>query len=237
MKHHGYYTLMSPEEIAANLEAGRDKGFVKRQIMKHVNKHKNDKRHIKKNKKAYYKTHVNLGDRAQGAPTNYKDKFGRIIKIGDTIFYNNLRWIANKFSELECPAGKAESIHMDGISPLDMEIINHKTTFTMNAAPTNLEDQNNDNMEQVNNEDSSLDMATDGQILEEVTSRGLTAIVLENAKENDLIDEVLERGIQFLYQKDDEGIEKLLDKIEDRHLVQALKKRGFTGKLTKAFDF
>lgn len=236
MKHHGHYTLMSPEEIAANLEAGHDNGFVKRQIMKHVNKHKNDKRHIKKNKKAYYKTHVNLGDMAQGAPTKYKDKYGRIIKIGDTIFYNNLRWIATKFSKLDCPAGKIESIHMSGISPLDMEIINHKTTLIMNAAPTNLEEQSNNNMEQENNEDNSLAMATDGQILEEVSSRSLTAIVLENAKENDLIDEVMERGIQFLYPKDDEGIEKLLDKIEDHHLVQALKKRGFTGKLNKEFD-
>lgn len=228
---------MSPEEIAANLEAGRDKGFVKRQIMKHVNKHKNDKRHIKKNKKAYYKTHVNLGDMAQGAPTKYKDKYGRIIKIGDTIFYNNLRWIATKFSKLDCPAGKTESIHMGGISPLEMEIINHKTTFVMNAAPTNFEEQSNNVIEPVINEENSLSTATDGQILEEVTSRGLTAIVLENANENELIDEVLERGIQFMYPKDDEGIEKLLDKIEDHHLVQALKKRGFTGKLNKEFDF
>ena len=236
MKHHGHYTLMSPEELAENLEAGHDKGFIRRQLMKRIRKYRNDKRHIQKNKKAYYKTHINLGDMAQGAPTNYKDKYGRIIKIGDTIFYNNLRWIANKFSKLECPAGKTESVHMSDISPLDMEIINHKTTKVMNVAPTNLEDQNNNNMEQANNEDNSLAMATDGQILEEVSSRGLTAIVMENAKENDLIDEVLERGIQFMFPKDDNGIENLLDKIEDRFLVQELKKRGFSGKLTKEFE-
>ena len=236
MKHHGHYTLMSPEEIAANLEAGRDKGFIKRQIMKHVNKHKNDKRHIKKNKKAYYKTHVNLGDRAQGAPTNYKDKFGRIIKIGDTIFYNNLRWIANKFSELECPAGKAESIHMDGISPLDMEIINHKTTKVMNVAPDINEILNNDEAEQTNVEQNQMSEITDGQILDEVNIRGLSQTILEKVSENELINEVLERGIQFMFPKDDIGIENFLDKIEDRFLVQELKKRGFSGKLTKEFE-
>lgn len=216
---------MSPEEIVVNLEVGRDNGFIKRQLMKHVNKHKNDKRHIKKNKKSYYKTHVNLGDMAQGAPTNYKDKFGRIIKIGDTIFYNNLRWIANKFSELECPAGKIESVHMSDISPLDMEIINHKITSIMNAAPTNMEWQNNDNKEQVNSEENSLSIAADGQIHEEVTSRGFTYIVPESANGNDNIDEVKEHDI-----------ENLLDKIEDRFLVQALKKRGFSGRITKEYE-
>ena len=88
---------MSPEELAENLEAGHDKGFIRRQLMKRIRKYRNDKRHIQKNKKAYYKTHLNLGDMAQGAPTNYKDKDGRIIKICDTIFYNNLRWITKKF--------------------------------------------------------------------------------------------------------------------------------------------
>lgn len=44
-------------------------------------------------------------------------------------------------------------------------------------------------------------------------------------------------NVVTIYNKEDEGIEKLLDKIEERHLVQALKKRGFTGKLTKAFNF
>lgn len=236
MKHHGHYTLMSPEELAENLEAGHDKGFIRRQLMKRIRKYRNDKRHIQKNKKAYYKTHLNLGDMAQGAPTNYKDKYGRIIKIGDTIFYNNLRWIANKFSKLECPAGKTESVHMSDISPLDMEIINHKTTKVMNVAPDINEILNNDEAEQSNVEQNQMSEITDGQILDEVNNRGLSQTILENVSENELVNEVLERGIQFMFPKDDIGIENLLDKIEDRFLVQELKKRGFSGKLTKEFQ-
>lgn len=235
MKHHGHYTLMSPEELAENLEAGHDKGFIRRQLMKRIRKYRNDKRHIQKNKKAYYKTHINLGDMAQGAPTNYKDKYGRIIKIGDTIFYNNLRWIANKFSKLECPAGKTESVHMSDISPLDMEIIHHKTTKVMNVAPDINEILNNDEAEQSSVEQNQMSEITDGQILDEVNIRGLSQTILEKVSENELINEVLERGIQFMFPKDDNGIENLLDKIEDRFLVQELKKRGFSGKLTKEF--
>ena len=236
MKHHGHYTLMSPEELAENLEAGHDKGFIRRQLMKRIRKYRNDKRHIQKNKKAYYKTHINLGDMAQGAPTNYKDKYGRIIKIGDTIFYNNLRWIANKFSKLECPAGKTESVHMSDIPPLDMEIINHKTTKVMNVAPDINEILNNDEAEQTNVEQNQMSEITDGQILDEVNIRGLSQTILEKVSENELINEVLERGIQFMFPKDDIGIENILDKIEDRFLVQELKKRGFSGKLTKEFE-
>lgn len=236
MKHHGHYTLMSPEELAENLEAGHDKGFIRRQLMKRIRKYRNDKRHIQKNKKAYYNTHINLGDMAQGAPTNYKDKYGRIIKIGDTIFYNNLRWIANKFSKLECPAGKTESIHMSDISPLDMEIINHKTTKVMNVAPDIDEILNNDEAEQSSVEQNQMSEITDGQILDEVNIRGLSQTILEKVSENELINEVLERGIQFMFPKDDIGIENILDKIEDRFLVQELKKRGFSGKLTKEFE-
>ena len=235
MKHHGHYTLMSPEELAENLEAGHDKGFIRRQLMKRIRKYRNDKRHIQKNKKAYYKTHINLGDMAQGAPTNYKDKYGRIIKIGDTIFYNNLRWIANKFSKLECPAGKTESVHMSDIPPLDMEIINHKTKV-MNVAPDINEILNNDEAEQTNVEQNQMSEITDGQILDEVNIRGLSQTILEKVSENELINEVLERGIQFMFPKDDIGIENILDKIEDRFLVQELKKRGFSGKLTKEFE-
>ena len=235
MKHHGQYTLMSPEELAENLEAGHDKGFIRRQLMKRIRKYRNDKRHIQKNKKAYYKTHINLGDMAQGAPTNYKDKYGRIIKIGDTIFYNNLRWIANKFSKLECPAGKTESVHMSDIPPLDMEIINHKTKV-MNVAPDINEILNNDEAEQTNVEQNQMSEITDGQILDEVNIRGLSQTILEKVSENELINEVLERGIQFMFPKDDIGIENILDKIEDRFLVQELKKRGFSGKLTKEFE-
>lgn len=236
MKHHGHYTLMSPEELAENLEAGHDKGFIRRQLMKRIRKYRNDKRHIQKNKKAYYKTHINLGDMAQGAPTNYKDKYGRIIKIGDTIFYNNLRWIANKFSKLECPAGKTESVHMSDISPLDMEIINHKTTKVMNVAPDINKILDNDETEQINVEQNQMSEITDGQILDEVNNRGLSQTILENVSENELINEVLERGIQFMFPKDDNGIENILEKIEDRFLVQELKKRGFSGKLTKEFE-
>ena len=236
MKHHGHYTLMSPEELAENLEAGHDKGFIRRQLMKRIRKYRNDKRHIQKNKKAYYKTHINLGDMAQGAPTNYKDKYGRIIKIGDTIFYNNLRWIANKFSKLECPAGKTESVHMSDIPPLDMEIINHKTTKVMNVAPDINEILNNDEAEQTNVEQNQMSEITDGQILDGVNIRGLSQTILEKVSENELINEVLERGIQFMFPKDDIGIENILDKIEDRFLVQELKKRGFSGKLTKEFE-
>ena len=236
MKHHGHYTLMSPEELAENLEAGHDKGFIRRQLMKRIRKYRNDKRHIQKNKKAYYKTHINLGDMAQGAPTNYKDKYGRIIKIGDTIFYNNLRWIANKFSKLECPAGKTESVHMSDIPPLDMEIINHKTTKVMNVAPDINEILNNDEAEQTNVEQNQMSEITDGQILDGVNIRGLSQTILEKVSENELINEVLERGIQFMFPKDDIGIENFLDKIEDRFLVQELKKRGFSGKLTKEFE-
>ena len=204
--------------------------------MKRIRKYRNDKRHIQKNKKAYYKTHINLGDMAQGAPTNYKDKYGRIIKIGDTIFYNNLRWIANKFSKLECPAGKTESVHMSDIPPLDMEIINHKTTKVMNVAPDINEILNNDEAEQTNVEQNQMSEITDGQILDEVNIRGLSQTILEKVSENELINEVLERGIQFMFPKDDIGIENILDKIEDRFLVQELKKRGFSGKLTKEFE-
>ena len=204
--------------------------------MKRIRKYRNDKRHIQKNKKAYYKTHINLGDMAQGAPTNYKDKYGRIIKIGDTIFYNNLRWIANKFSKLECPAGKTESVHMSDIPPLDMEIINHKTTKVMNVAPDINEILNNDEAEQTNVEQNQMSEITDGQILDEVNIRGLSQTILEKVSENELINEVLERGIQFMFPKDDIGIENILDKIEDRFMVQELKKRGFSGKLTKEFE-
>ena len=77
---------------------------------------------------------------------------------------------------------------------------------------------------------------TDGQILDEVNIRGLSQTILEKVSENELINEVLERGIQFMFPKDDIGIENILDKIEDRFLVQELKKRGFSGKLTKEFE-